>query len=213
MKRILCFGDSNTYGYDAFTGGRFGPDIRWTALAEKALPGRVELVEAGLNGRTCGFDDPYNPVTNGLAALEPTLKRHWPLDGVVLMLGTNDCKDSFHADGRAIAHQMEHLIDTVQRFAAGRGTELPILLIAPVPLSADCSYYEDFSSASKEVSQSLALFYQSLAKRKGISFANAGSWGVELDFDGTHFTPIGHLTFSRNLANILPSVFPNQRPE
>lgn len=207
MKRILCFGDSNTYGYDAFTGGRFGPDIRWTALTEKALGGRAELVEAGLNSRTCGFDDPYSPGKNGLAALEPELKTHWPLDGAVLMLGTNDCKAYFHADGRAITRQMERLIDAAQRFADGKGTDLPILLIAPVPLSADCSYYEDFPAPSKAVSQSLAPLYQELAGRKGISFADGGSWGVELDFDGTHFTPMGHLTFSRKMAEILPSVF------
>ncbi len=33
-RRILCFGDSNTYGYDprSYLGGRYPASVRWTAL-------------------------------------------------------------------------------------------------------------------------------------------------------------------------------------
>ena len=35
QKNILCFGDSNTHGYNSKTGGRFDVNERWTKLYRK----------------------------------------------------------------------------------------------------------------------------------------------------------------------------------
>lgn len=38
MKNILCFGDSNTWGYDPVTGSRYAYDVRWTGRLQQMLP-------------------------------------------------------------------------------------------------------------------------------------------------------------------------------
>ena len=35
QKNILCFGDSNTHGYNSKTGGRFTVEERWTKLLQR----------------------------------------------------------------------------------------------------------------------------------------------------------------------------------
>lgn len=45
QKNILCFGDSNTHGYNSKTGGRFGVDERWTKLLQKNLGDEYYVIE------------------------------------------------------------------------------------------------------------------------------------------------------------------------
>ena len=56
-RRILCFGDSNTYGYDP-RGGRYDENTRWPLRMEKLLGRDYTVIEEGFNGRTCVMDDP-----------------------------------------------------------------------------------------------------------------------------------------------------------
>ena len=95
MRRILCFGDSNTWGYDPATGERFDEQTRWTGVLQAALGGDYTVIEEGLNGRTTVWDDPIEGHKNGHEYLVPCLETHRPLDLVVLMLGTNDLKRRF----------------------------------------------------------------------------------------------------------------------
>ena len=89
-KRILCFGDSNTYGYDP-KGGRYDEDTRWTMRLQTQLGPEYTVIEEGFNGRTCVYDDPIEGgYKSGAAYLPPCLMSHAPLDVVILMLGTND---------------------------------------------------------------------------------------------------------------------------
>lgn len=54
MKRILCFGDSNTWGLVAGTDNRYDWETRWTGRLQDALSGDgFQVVEEGL----CGQDD------------------------------------------------------------------------------------------------------------------------------------------------------------
>ena len=49
--RLLCFGDSNTYGYDprSYGGDRYPPESRWTDLLAESTG--WEVVNLGQNGR------------------------------------------------------------------------------------------------------------------------------------------------------------------
>ena len=58
MKTILCFGDSNTWGYNSSNQQRFGPDERWTGVLRKKLGAGFRIIKEGLNGRTTVWDDP-----------------------------------------------------------------------------------------------------------------------------------------------------------
>jgi len=103
VKRVLCYGDSNTWGYDPATRRRFAPDFRWTGVLANRLGPDHLVIEEGLNGRTTRWDDPIEPGRNGLALLRPCLDTHEPLDLVIVMLGTNDLKRRFNVTASDIA--------------------------------------------------------------------------------------------------------------
>jgi len=47
-KTIVCFGDSNTWGYvPGSDGERFGRDVRWPARLATALGGVAEVIPEG----------------------------------------------------------------------------------------------------------------------------------------------------------------------
>ena len=95
MKRILCFGDSNTWGWNPANKERFDENSRWTGILKNKLGENYDIIEEGLNGRTTVWDDPIEGYKNGKKHLPSCLESHRPLDIVVLMLGTNDLKSRF----------------------------------------------------------------------------------------------------------------------
>lgn len=105
MKNILCYGDSNTWGYDAETKNRFPPDVRWTGILKRTLGEGYHVIEEGLNGRTTVWDDPIEGYKNGREYLIPCLESHRPLDLVIIMLGTNNLKKRFSLTFSAGEHK------------------------------------------------------------------------------------------------------------
>src|SRR5258705_7738093 len=113
MKTVLCFGDSNTWGYvPGSDGERFPPDSRWPRRLARALGDEWEVIAEGLNGRTATVDSPVADGRNGLTYLLPCLQSHMPLDVVVIYLGTNDAGDRYSLPAETVAER---------RGGAGRG--------------------------------------------------------------------------------------------
>ena len=50
MTTILCYGDSNTYGYNPVNGLRYPKDVRWTGVLQKMLGEEYVVIEEGCNG-------------------------------------------------------------------------------------------------------------------------------------------------------------------
>ncbi len=134
MKNVLCYGDSNTHGYDGVTGGRFPWGVRWTSLVQEALKEeQVRIIEEGQNGRTTVWDDPIEGMKSGLKYLIPCLESHSPLDVVVLMLGTNDIKQRFSLSASDVAAGAETLVKTIKMYFRENREPVPeILLVSPL---------------------------------------------------------------------------------
>src|SRR5579871_1776222 len=108
MKRVLCYGDSNTWGAAPMKHAddvrRLGPGERWTSVLAQTLGTGWTVVEEGLGARTTVHDDPIDGAhKNGRSYLQPCLESHWPLDVIVVMLGTNDLKPRFGMTATDIA--------------------------------------------------------------------------------------------------------------
>ena len=92
MKQIVCFGDSNTYGYIPENGERYPWGVRWTSLLNEKLGySKYHIEEEGLCGRTTIFEDPLRDNRNGSRMLPALLETHQHADLIIVMLGTFDC--------------------------------------------------------------------------------------------------------------------------
>ena len=92
MKTIVCFGDSNTWGYIPVTGHRLDYSKRWPGAMSYILGNSYKVEEEGVNGRTTCFEDPIYPKRCGTEFFEEVLLTNYPVDLVIIMLGTNDSK-------------------------------------------------------------------------------------------------------------------------
>jgi lysophospholipase L1-like esterase len=186
MKTVLCYGDSNTWGYDPVTQGRLSLDQRWPGVLRNALGAGYWVVEEGLNGRTTVWDDPIEGDKNGLTYLRPCLQTHKPLDLVVILLGTNDLKVRFSVSALDIANGAGALVDAVLKSGSGVGGGAPrVLLVAPPQVAKLSAFAEMFEGAEAKAKR-FAMHYRRVSRERGCDFLDAGEVVVSSDLDGIH---------------------------
>lgn len=199
MKRIVCFGDSNTYGYDAITDGRFDENTRWTCLLQKLAGPDYTIIEEGLSGRTTCYRDPINEGMAGIDYLYPCLMSHGPFDVLIIMLGTNDCKERFSATPKNIADGMKRLVEKAKAMPVWRN--MPnIIVIAPAPIRIECesSHVAGEMGISSHKSYQLAQEYSAMAELEKVRFLDAADMDMNT-IDYMHLSAEGH----RQLAELI----------
>ncbi|MCI7727888.1 MAG: SGNH/GDSL hydrolase family protein [Clostridiales bacterium] len=215
-KHILCFGDSNTHGYcadpaDCADGGiRFTEEQRWTQLLQEALGQDYLVIEEGLSGRTTCFDDPIHEGLNGLDYIYPCLKSHEAIDLLIIMLGTNDCKDRFYSSAACIGLGMARLVNKAKSTDCWGGKQPNILVIAPPPIGEGMltsSVAATMGQLCVEKSRQLADSYREQCELLNVSFLDAGAIGCEFNtVDFMHLTSRGHRTLAEALAKLIPQL-------
>lgn len=175
--KIICFGDSNTYGYDprGYFGGRYDADSRWVDIL--AAKTGWKICNMGQNGREIPFAAPAFPADTDL---------------LIVMLGTNDLLQGCRPEQAA---------ERLERFFLGIPLDRSkVLLIAPPPMALG-----EWVSSQQLIddSHTFARLCQALAEQLGIRFADAGKWKISLAYDGVHFTEQGHKAFAAGLLEEL----------
>lgn len=209
MKTIMFFGDSNTWGYDPLTSGRYSEEIRFTGILSKKLSGCL-IIEEGLKGRTTVIDDCLEDGRNGLKALPMLLCSHDPLDIVVVMLGTNDVKRKFQLSAAEIAKGMERLVKTIQMPQLWDGSKIPeILIVCPAGVTEDfegdrLEAQFDLSSVAK--SKALHHEYQQLADKYRCQYLNAMEYTGPGKSDGVHLEAAEHKKLAEALEEKLKTM-------
>jgi lysophospholipase L1-like esterase len=200
MPVIVAFGDSNTWGYDPATGGRFPRAQRWPSVLQGELGPDFEVIAEGLNGRTTVHDDPIEPYRCGADSLPPCLMSHAPVDLVILALGCNDLKKRFSVSAFDIAEGAARLIFLARAYGQDPKARPPkILLVAPPPIAKLTDYTEMFEDG-REKSVLLGQRYRDVAKRESVAFLDAGAVIRCSDLDGIHYEANQHELLGRAAA-------------
>lgn len=198
-RRVLCFGDSNTWGFVPMAvppSTRFPREQRWPQVMGAALGPDVMVIEEALNGRTTDLADPTAPLLggaglDGAAYLPAALASHLPLDAVAIMLGTNDLKAQFARAPERIATGAKRLADIARVLDGGIGTAYAnprVLLICPPPLGNLSPHFATMFAGGVEKSHALPPLYAAVAKAAGVAFLDAGSVIATDGVDGLHLS-------------------------
>lgn len=210
MKRILCFGDSNTWGYMPLSNlRRFPEDVRWAGVMQSLLGTEYRVIEEAQNGRTTVFDDPYEMICkNGAKHLPVVLESHKPLDLVIIMLGTNDLKTHLGQNAHTIAAGAGVLVDRVLASDAGPKLGAPqILLIAPAAVAeAPCPFGHKFDGVY-QTSTRFAEAYREVAELRMVPFLNAAEHVTVPATDCIHFDEEGHAALGKAVAEKVQEIF------
>lgn len=180
--RLVCFGDSNTRGYDprSYLGSLYDRENRWVDILGDSTG--CDVLNWGDNGREV-----------------PKTAVSFPEDTqlLIVMLGTSNLLQGM---------SVEETARRMEGFISGLSLEREkLLLIAPPPMvPGQWVQSAELIQASKD----LARAYGELAERLGIFFADAGLWDVSMAYDGVHFTEQGHRAFARGLLKVLDELSP-----
>mgnify|MGYP002508231801 CR=1 FL=1 len=192
-KRIVCFGDSNTWGYNALESSRYGEEIRWTGRLQRLLGEEYTVIEEAQNGRTTVWDDPIENRLAGLTYLWPCMESHSPFDLLIIMLGTNDTKLYFNVPARSIADGAGRLVRLAQQSDYGIGKKAPkVLLISPVRIEESEIAGHIFGRQAAEKSRGFSQAYQEVAGEYGCYFLDAARYAAPCEYDGVHLDEDGH---------------------
>ncbi len=195
-KKIVCFGDSNTWGACGFSAVRRDKDRRWTGIIDM-MPG-YHVVNYGENGR----DIPHDKYS--LKAFETMAARESPFDLLIIMLGTNDLLTMRMPDADIVSERIRKFLKDGLQIPAISGDASKIFLIAP-PRTGTAGEYGD--ARYDEASAKLGESYVAIAKELGVNFADASEWGIQTGPDGVHFTEEGHRVFARGAERELSRIF------
>lgn len=205
-KRVLVFGDSNTWGWMPVERGipttRYAADQRWPGVAQAALGAAYEVIEEGLSGRTTDLPDADPTVKelsgaglDGSAYLPAAVASHLPLDLVVIMLGTNDLKTKFNRSPEDISRGVGGLVERVRRIDRGAWTEYAaprVLVLAPPPLVQTERFPAAILAGGIDKSRALASSLQSVAESSGAAFFDVGAVTSADGVDGIHLSEAAH---------------------
>ena len=220
--KIVCYGDSNTYGFDPRLGtpGRLAKNERWTGILDSEPD--IEIANEGMNGR-CIPSASYE-----YRSLRKILERHYDADMLIIMLGSNDLFMTREATAEKISDKMRNVFlnvpelirwktsgtmasgDTAATTSADSGTisQKRILLICPPAPSDRVLFYEMAGIPMSQSAESAARIMKELPEKLaavatefGLEFADATKWNIACMFDGLHFSEEGHRTFAKQLLN------------
>lgn len=216
MRTVLCFGDSNTYGFSPeWVNGKFerySSDIRWTGRLQKLLGDDYRIIEEGLSGRTTVFNNPTSPGRCGLDYLVPCIESHQPIDLIIIMLGTNDCLPIFSATPQDIATGAGRLVkEALNRYNYVIYPAPKVLLAVPAPIEdiavKDGGGIADNSAVRK--SGELAKLYKMQADMLGVDYIDLGEYCSASSYDGVHLTAEAHSKVATAFADKIKMIFGN----
>ena len=207
-KRILCFGDSYTWGYIPDTNhDRFPEDVRFPKVLQKLLGDNFEIIEEGLNSRTLVNEDNRTGKEgrNGSQYLIPCLDTHDPLDMVILMLGTNELKHKFQNSPEEIGDLFEkYFVKVILNRKSQFQNKYPQLLIISLPIINERTEYASTRYiGGAEKSKKLKGVYLEIAKRNNCHFVSATE--LEVGDDGVHLTKEAEISLAKKLSKKISS--------
>lgn len=212
MYSVVCFGDTNTWGYDEETGGRLPREKRWTGILADILGPKYYVIEEGLPGRTVVNEDPVERYKNGRDHLYACLESHRPIDVFVMMLGQVELKTRFSLTAYDIAMGIEELVQIILSSKAGQNGRPPkLLLISPVQVGVvKGTEMEKWFPAdgTYERSAKLPALYREIANKYCVEFLEASSV-AKTSIDAIHIANESNNDFAMGVAKIVTSMIEN----
>ena len=197
MKKVLCFGDSNTFGFNPTNGSRLNKTSRWTGILQNLCKNNFQIVEAGCNNRTAFCENPAGKIFMGHKILPDLLTND--LDIIILAIAINDLQFQYNVTLDEIKNGVSDLIQIVRN-------KLPnakIILISPPELTSNVLHSPIFSTlfdkTSIEKSKYLPEIYSKIAKNFKCDFIDLNGIAEPSTIDGLHFEPTEHEKIAKEI--------------
>ena len=200
MKKIFCYGDSNTFGYNPEDGSRYDENTRWTGLLQKNLGVEHVVINDGVCDRT-GF-------VNNSKGLLYSAQRHLPkiimeieeVNIFILAVGTNDLQAEYNINFDAVEKGLVTLINLAKEKSK------QIIIIPPVVLDEKVlkgGFAFQYNRTSIDKSKKIGKVFNKVAKSQRCSYFDINKFVKPSDVDGLHYDENAHRLIAKNLADFI----------
>lgn len=198
MKKVLCFGDSNTYGFVPGKCTRYDKNTRWTGVLQALCGSDFSIIEGGCNNRTAFVDNPAGAEQTGYKILPEYFTKDY-FDIVVLAIGINDLQLFF----RPTLEEFEQGIEKLIKITKDLSPNAKIILVCPSKLDLagikSGVFSFQFDEISVEKSYHLPQIYKKLAEKYACELVDLNEIVKVSPLDGLHFSAESHKTIAENL--------------
>lgn len=200
MKKILCFGDSNTYGFNPKNGERFNSSTRWSGILKSSLKDNFLIIEQGCNNRTCFSDNPNGEEMTGCKAITKYLSTD--IDYLVISLGVNDLQKFYNNNEESIRTGFSKFLEHIYSIKKN----LKIIVLIPSKITDDVlsGYFSTmFDEHSIELSNILSKILIEISKKYNCKYINLDTIANVSKIDGLHYDEISHKTIANTLYDYI----------
>lgn len=204
MKKVLCYGDSNTFGFIPQTCGRYDKSERWSGILSELLPSH-EIIEEGMNNRTGFFRNPEGLKQSGGDYLSIYLQNHKDIDICILSLGTNDAQIFYNLDEQTIQKGLEKLINTIRE----TNLRTEVIIIPPVKITSNIlnsGFAMLFDEKSIEKNHKSLNVFKTFASEYDCNFFDINEIVTPSQTDGLHYTKESHRIIAQHLADYIKRI-------
>jgi len=200
MKKILCFGDSNTYGYIPQTGQRYSKNERWCGILQTLLGDNWEIIEEGCNNRTAFKNNPMGKIYTGYKILPKLLTND--LSYIILSIGINDLQTQYKTTIEEFEQGLKNLINIIKETCPSG----QIILLAPPKINESIlqGFFSTlFNKSAIEKSTQLPQIYEKIALETECGFINLDTIIKTSKKDGLHLEPADHKIIAETVLNCI----------
>jgi len=200
MKKILCYGDSNTFGFNPADGSRFDENTRWPALLQAHLKNEYEITEEGMCDRTGFIDNPRGFLFSAQRHFPKFLSKSDKFNIIILAIGTNDFQFQYNLSSNAVQKGLAELINTGQKKAD------KIIIVPPVILRESIlnGYFKiQFDETGIIKSKKAGTIFRKLSSAMNCLYFDINKYASPSDTDGLHYDSGTHKIIAEKLADFI----------
>ena len=168
VKKVLIYGDSNTWGDNFITGKRIPDEKQWVNILKNKYSKDYMFLQEGLPGRLAGNEEKFKPYKNGKDTFILTFRTNAPVDIVIIALGTNDLQIKYNKKSKDIINDLlwyknkleESFADEEDKIKYFNNKMPKIIYILPINFDYKVNASVIFEEESEEKRQEIIKYFK-----------------------------------------------------
>ena len=204
MKKVICYGDSNTFGFNPKDGSRFDENTMWTAILQKNLGTEYEVINEGVCDRTGFVNNPKGFLYSAQRHFPKMISKIDNIEILILAIGTNDLQFQYDISISRVEKGLKNLIKLANEKAKN------IIIIPPVILNEkvlEGFFNYQFDDTSIVKSRKIGRIYRQIADTNHCNYFDINKFTTPSDLDGLHYDEKSHKIIADKLATFIKENF------
>ena len=200
MKNILCYGDSNTFGFNPKDNSRYDENTRWTAILQKNSGSEYNVINEGMPNRTGFVDNPDGFLFSSQKHFPEVLSKIESVYALILAIGTNDLMFEYNVTFDTVEKGLNNLIKMAKEKTNN------IIIVPPTIMNENVlnGYFSSmFDTTSIIKSKEVGKIFKKVALETNCRYFDINEFVMPSDIDGLHYDEKSHKLIADKLTEFI----------